>query len=90
MEWKVLLATFTAVFVAELADKTQIVGITMSGRSGRPLSVWVGSVLAYAIVTLLSVLAGAFLSKYLKPEIIKYAGASLFVVIGMLMLLGKI
>ncbi|MFA5355804.1 MAG: TMEM165/GDT1 family protein [Candidatus Omnitrophota bacterium] len=90
MEWKVLLATFTAVFLAELADKTQIVGITMSAKSGRPLSVWIGSVAAYAIVTLISVFLGAILARYLKPELIKYAGASLFVVIGILMLAGKI
>ena len=27
MDWKVFLATFTAVFFAELVDKTQFVGI---------------------------------------------------------------
>ncbi|MFH0913653.1 MAG: TMEM165/GDT1 family protein [Candidatus Omnitrophota bacterium] len=90
MDWKIILATFTAVFFAELADKTQLVGISMSAKSGRPFSVWLGSVCAYVIVTAFSVLAGAILAKYIKPELIRYSGALLFVVIGLLMFFGKI
>jgi putative Ca2+/H+ antiporter (TMEM165/GDT1 family) len=86
MDWKVFLATFGAVFLAELADKTQLVGIGMSAKSGKPLSVWLGSISAYVIVTLLSVLLGATMGKYLKPELIRYGGAVLFIVIGVLIL----
>ena len=90
MDWRVLIATFGAVFFAELADKTQLVGISMSSKTGRPVSVWLGSVAAYILVTAISVFLGAILGKYFKPELIKYAGASLFIIIGMLMLLGKL
>lgn len=90
MDWKIFIATFTAVFFAELADKTQLVGIGMSAKSGRPLPVWLGSVCAYIIVTAASVLIGAALGDYLKPELVRYTGASLFVIIGILMFLGKI
>ena len=90
MDWKIFLATFSAIFVAELADKTQLVGISMSAKSGKPLTVWLGSVTAYIIVTALSVLIGATLGKYLKPELIRYTGASLFVIIGILMFMGKV
>lgn len=90
MDWKILSAAFTAVFFAELADKTQIVGITMAAKSGKPLLVWLGSVSAYIIVTIFSVFLGTMLSKYIKPEIIKYVGAFLFIIIGILMLLEKI
>jgi putative Ca2+/H+ antiporter (TMEM165/GDT1 family) len=90
MDWKLFLATFSAIFVAELADKTQFVGITMSAKSGRPLSVWLGSVFAYLIVTGFSVLIGATLGKYMKPELIRYAGGALFILLGGLMFLGKI
>ncbi|MBU1906122.1 MAG: TMEM165/GDT1 family protein [Candidatus Omnitrophica bacterium] len=81
MDWKIFLATFSAIFVAELADKTQLVGIGMSAKSGRPLAVWLGSISAYIIVTALSVLIGAMLGKYLKPELVRYTGASLFVLL---------
>jgi putative Ca2+/H+ antiporter (TMEM165/GDT1 family) len=90
MDWKIFFATFSAIFLAELADKTQLVGIGMSAKSGRPLSVWLGSVSAYIIVTAISVLIGASLGKYIKPELIRYCGASLFVIIGILMFFGKI
>lgn len=90
MDWKVFFATFGAIFLAELADKTQFVGIGMSAKSGKPLTVWIGSVSAYIIVTAVSVLIGVTLGRYIRPEIIKYSGASLFVIIGILMFLGKI
>ena len=90
MDWKIFLATFTAIFFAELADKTQFVGIGMSAKSGKPLSVWFGSISAYIIVTAITVLIGATLGRYIKPEIIRYTGASLFVIIGVLMFFGRI
>jgi len=90
MDWKVLAATFSAVFFAELADKTQIVGIAMASKSGKPISVWLGSVAAYMLVTVISVFLGAVLGKYLRPEFIKYAGACIFIVLGVLMLWGKL
>lgn len=90
MDWKIFLATFTAVFFAELADKTQLVGISMAAKSGKPLQVWLGSVSAYIIVTAVSVSLGVILGKYIKPELIRYIGAILFIAIGLLMLWRKI
>ena len=55
MDWKIFCATFGAIFLAELADKTQLVGIGMSARSVKPLAVWLGSVSAYIIITAISV-----------------------------------
>lgn len=90
MDWKIFFATFSAIFLAELADKTQLVGIGMSAKSGKPLTVWLGSISAYIIVTAISVLIGATLGKYIKPELVRYCGASLFIIIGFLMFAGKI
>lgn len=90
MDWKIFLATFSAIFVAELADKTQLVGIGMSAKSGRPLSVLVGSVCTYIVITSLSVIIGAAAGKYIKPELLRCIGGSLFVILGLLMFWGKI
>jgi Ca2+/H+ antiporter, TMEM165/GDT1 family len=90
MDWKVFLATFSAIFVAELADKTQLVGIGMSAKSGKPFAVLIGSVSAYIVITALSVLIGATLGKYIRPELIHYTGGSVFVIIGILMFFGKV
>jgi len=90
MDWKIFIATFTAVFFAEMADKTQMVGIGMASKSAKPLTVFFGSVCAYMIITAVSVLIGVALGKYIKPEIIKYCGASLFIILGVLMLFGRL
>ena len=87
MDWKVFFLTFASIFVAELADKTQLVGIGMSAKSGKPVTVWFGSCLAYMVVTVLSVLIGVAAGKFIKPELIRYSGASLFIIVGILMFL---
>lgn len=90
MDGKIFVATFIAVLLAELADKTQLVGIGIASKSGKPFSVWLGSVSAYIIVTAASVLVGAALGKYIKPEFIRYSAALLFIIMGTLIFLGKI
>jgi len=90
MDFKIFSVAFLSILVAELADKTQLIGITLSAKSGRPLSVWLGSVLAYMVITLITVIIGSVLAKYIKPEFIKYTGGVLFIFIGILMFLGKL
>jgi len=90
MDLKIFLATFGAVFLAELADKTQLVGISMTAKTGKPFTVLLGSVSAYIIITIVSVLIGTVLGKYIRPDLIRYGGASVFILIGILMFLGKI
>jgi putative Ca2+/H+ antiporter (TMEM165/GDT1 family) len=90
MDWKVFAATFTAIFFAELADKTQLVGIGMSAETRKPLTVLAGSVCGYILVTSLSVFLGAILSKYIGAGMIRYVGATMFIIIGVLMFAGKI
>ncbi len=90
MDWKIFSVTFGAILLAELADKTQLVGMGMSAKSGKPLTVFLGSIAAYIVVTAASVLIGAALGKYLRPELIRYGGASMFILIGILMFWGKV
>ena len=85
MDWKVICMTFSAVFIAELADKTQLVGIGLAGKTGKPISVWIGSVCGYMLVTVISVLVGAVAGKFIHPDVIRYVGAFLFLVIAILM-----
>jgi putative Ca2+/H+ antiporter (TMEM165/GDT1 family) len=83
--WKVFAATFAALFVAELGDKTQLAVISLSTDSKKPLSVFVAAVLALALVTLIGVLFGEALVRIVPAEYLKRAAAVLFVVIGGLM-----
>jgi len=74
-------------FFAELADKIQLVGIGMVAKTDKPPCVWLGSASAYIIITVIAVFLGAVMLKFIKPELIRYIGAFLFILIGSLMLL---
>jgi len=90
IDWKVVLTTFTTLFLAELGDKTQLAAITMTANTQKPLSVFLGGTLALALVTGLGVLFGGALLEVIPEAIIKKVAAGLFVVIGVLMFTGKI
>ncbi len=90
MDWRVFFATFGAVFLAELGDKTQLAGFTIAAECKRPFLVFLGSVSAYAIITLATVFIGGSLTKFISPEYIRYIAALLFIIIGILMFWGKL
>jgi putative Ca2+/H+ antiporter (TMEM165/GDT1 family) len=85
MDWKVFATTFAALFVAELGDKTQLAVISLTSQKGKPIPVFLGAVLALALVTLLGVVFGEGLIRVVPEEYIKRGAAALFVVIGVLM-----
>lgn len=90
MDWKIFLTAFGTIFLAELGDKTQLANLSLAAESGSRASVFLASILAFSTVTLITVLFGGVLSKFVRPEYIRYTAASLFVIIGVLMFLGKI
>jgi len=85
MDWKVFTTTFLALFVAEMGDKTQLAVISMTSSSHKPLSVFLGGVLALALVTLIGVVFGEAITQVVPEEYIKKGAAVLFVGIGALM-----
>lgn len=89
MDWRVLLTSFGMIFLAEMGDKTQIAAMTLAGKTKQPLAVFIGATLALACVSALGVTVGALLSQYLPMEWIRRVAAAAFLVIGTLMLLGK-
>ncbi len=90
MDWKIFFSTFGVVFLAELGDKTQLASLNLAAKSKMPLLVFLGSVSAYAVITLITVMLGDTVAKFIRPEIIRYGAASLFIIIGVLMLSGKV
>ena len=46
MDWRVFAATFAALFVAELGDKTQLAVITLTSKHQNPWSVFLGATAA--------------------------------------------
>ncbi len=90
MDWKILTATFLTIFLAELGDKTQIAAIIMTSKTSKPLAVFAGSMIAFAVVTLIGVTLGVLLTKFIPINAIKYLSAVAFISVGILILTGKL
>ena len=89
MDWRVILTTFGAIFLAEMGDKTQLAAMTMAAETKRPFAVFVGAALALACVSAAGAFVGGALGHYLPLEWIKRAAAVMFILIGVLILLDK-
>ena len=90
MDWKIFGTAFVTLFLAELGDKTQLAVITMTAKTESRLAVFLGASLALVLVSLLGVLLGGVLSQYIPTEWLQRIVAVAFIVIGILMLLGKL
>lgn len=90
MNWNALLSTFALIFLAEMGDKTQLAAITMVSRTRSPLAVFLGASLAMALVTLIGVLGGELLVRFVPEEYLRKIAATAFILIGILMLAGKL
>lgn len=88
-KWTAFWTTFGALFIAEMGDKTQLAAITLSAETRSPLSVFLGAACALALVSLIGVGVGTVLGEYLPENIIRKVAAAAFIVIGILMLWGK-
>jgi putative Ca2+/H+ antiporter (TMEM165/GDT1 family) len=57
------LATYLAVFLAELPDKTMVATLILTATHRRPLAVWAGAAGAFTVHTTLAVTIGGLLSR---------------------------
>ncbi|HEX8710073.1 MAG TPA: TMEM165/GDT1 family protein [Pyrinomonadaceae bacterium] len=89
LKWSAFWTTFGVLFLAEMGDKTQLAVITLAAQTRSPLSVFLGAALALALVSLIGVAVGALLGKYLPAELLHKVAAVAFIVVGGLMLWGK-
>ncbi|MEW6687119.1 MAG: TMEM165/GDT1 family protein [Candidatus Edwardsbacteria bacterium] len=90
MNWKIFIASFAALFWAEFGDKTQLAVITMAGETKKWFSVFLGASLAMACVSLLGALFGQFLGKLIPANYLHYIAGGIFIVIGILAIMGKL
>ena len=83
MEWKLFTTVFLAVFVAEMADKTQLV--TLLFASDKDVSKWTvffGSASALVLTSAIGVIAGALLSQVINEKMMAVLAGAGFLVIG--------
>lgn len=83
MDWKILATVFVSVFIAEMADKTQLV--TLLFAADKEVSKWTvffGSATALVLTSAIGVIAGAALSQVINVKMMSLIAGTGFVVIG--------
>ena len=86
MNWSLFWSTFGLVFLAELGDKTQLTVLAQSAVHGR-LAVCLAACLALCASTLLAVLFGGILSRFLPPRTLHLLSGALFILFGLLLII---
>lgn len=89
MDWKLITTAFVTLFLAELGDKTQLAALSLSAKSGKPIPVFLGAAAALVFLTFLAVLVGEAATKIVPATYLHKGAAGLFILIGILMLWGK-
>lgn len=84
MDWRTLFATFGAIFLAELGDKTQIATVCFAAGSKSFSSVFAGSALALVSTSLIACIAGTALNRILPVRCVHLGAGLLFIAIGVL------
>ena len=83
MDLKVLLTVFTAVFIAELGDKTQLATLLFAAdKEVSNLTVFLGASLALIVASGIGVLAGGVISQYVSEKYLHYIAGIGFIGIG--------
>ena len=82
-----VISTLSLVALAELGDKTQLATVTLSARRS-PISVFLGAMLAFAVVDGVSALLGGAISTYLPMSWILIGSGLVFILFGLHGLIG--
>jgi len=82
--------SFLLVSVLEFGDKTQLAVITLAAKYNTPIQVFIGVMLAFALLTGLAVVFGTILCQYVSKRYIKIGSGLLFLFFGAFFLLEAI
>lgn len=83
MDWKIFIAIFASVFLAELGDKTQLATMLFAAdKEVSKYTVFLAASAALIVATALGVLAGSLLSAYINQKYLHYAAGIGFIAIG--------
>jgi putative Ca2+/H+ antiporter (TMEM165/GDT1 family) len=89
MDWKLLSSTYLAILLAEMGDKTQLATMSLAAGQKARWSVFMAAACALVTSSLIAVLAGDLVARYIPPIWIRRGAGALFLVLGVGMLLGK-
>lgn len=90
LNFRILISTFSLIFLAELGDKTQLATMMLAAQSKSPVSVFVGAAMALALTSLLGVMVGEFITDLVPARVIHSVAGVGFIVLGGLLLMGRL
>jgi len=79
----VMVSAFLLIFLAELGDKTQL-AVAGLGSTQPPLPIWFGATFALMATTLIGVLSGRALMRYISLQWLHRASGVLFIIFGLI------
>ena len=83
MEWKLLATVFVSVFVAEMADKTQLVTLLFAANQEvSKLTVFVAASAALILTSAIGVIVGSLVSEIINPKVMTTIAGMGFMIIG--------
>lgn len=81
MDLSLIATSFVLIFITELGDKTMFASLTLATRYPRK-QVFVGTVLALAVLTGLGIIIGGALARVVPSELLRIGAGMLFIGIG--------
>lgn len=88
MDLKLFVTVFSTIFIAEIADKTQIATVLYASNAGHSkVTVYLGSALALCLASALAVFAGSLLSHWINGRVLTRLAGSAFILVGVWTLL---
>jgi putative Ca2+/H+ antiporter (TMEM165/GDT1 family) len=84
---KTITTSFLLIAVLELGDKTQLALLALSAEYAAPVQVFLGGILAFALLTVLAAVFGKIISQHVSERYIKVGASLIFIVFGALFLL---
>jgi len=88
MDLKVILTVFGSMLLMELGDKTQLATVSFAAGHESKLSVFIGASGALVVTSLVAVLLGQAAAAMVPADVLKRVSGGVFLVIGVLLVLG--
>lgn len=86
-DWRIMTALGAMYFIAELGDKTQLATLSLAGiQSSSAILIWAGATAGMVAVNALAIVAGARLTRFLSPRLLRPIAGVLFLAVGVLTL----
>ena len=83
MDLKLFVSVFITIFIAEIADKTQIATLLYASNAQHSkLTVFLGAFIALAITSAIAVIAGSALANWIDQKLMAKLAGIIFILIG--------